>query len=152
MVARQVKQSEAVSLQDGDGAAGELDKHIGTRLRVRRVLLGMSQQALASRLGVSFQQIQKYEKGTNRISASRLYRAAQVLEVPVTYFFEQYETDSSTSDEQFDANDPMSLDTRYSLLLLRAASRVQNRKAREHLLGLFQSMADDDENDNPVVA
>ncbi len=65
-----------------------VDVHVGNRVRMRRMLIGMSQERLAKELGLTFQQVQKYEKGTNRISASRLYRIAQVLGVPVQYFFE----------------------------------------------------------------
>ena len=65
-----------------------IDVHVGNRVRMRRMLIGMSQERLARELGLTFQQVQKYEKGTNRISASRLYRMAQILGVPVQYFFE----------------------------------------------------------------
>ncbi len=62
--------------------------HVGSRVRSRRVLLGLSQEKLADGLGITFQQVQKYERGTNRISASRLYKTAGLLDVPVAYFFE----------------------------------------------------------------
>ena len=65
-----------------------IDVHVGSRVRMRRMLIGMSQERLGKELGLTFQQVQKYEKGTNRISASRLYRIAQILGVPVQYFFE----------------------------------------------------------------
>src|SRR5580704_14977680 len=64
------------------------DKHVGNRVRMRRLMLGMSQEKLADQLGLTFQQVQKYEKGTNRISASRLQEISHVLEVPVPFFFE----------------------------------------------------------------
>ena len=64
-----------------------IDVHIGVRLRKRRVLLGITQEALAQRVGISFQQMQKYETGENRISAARLFRLSQLLDVPVTWFF-----------------------------------------------------------------
>ena len=66
-----------------------VDIHVGDRLRFRRKLLGLSQTALGESLGVKFQQIQKYENGANRISASRLYQAASVLDVPISFFFEE---------------------------------------------------------------
>jgi transcriptional regulator with XRE-family HTH domain len=65
------------------------DKHVGSRFRMRRLMLGMSQEKLADHLGITFQQVQKYEKGTNRISASRLQHAGHILDVPVSFFFEQ---------------------------------------------------------------
>jgi transcriptional regulator with XRE-family HTH domain len=65
-----------------------IDKHVGSRVRMRRMMLAMSQQKLADRLGLTFQQVQKYEKGTNRIGASRLQQIAHILQVPVAFFFE----------------------------------------------------------------
>src|SRR5512145_286688 len=66
-----------------------IDIHVGSRVRLRRMLLGMSQEKLGERLGLTFQQIQKYEKGVNRIGASRLFDLAQVLGVPVQFFYEE---------------------------------------------------------------
>src|SRR5438874_6662329 len=65
-----------------------IDKHVGSRVRMRRMMLGMSQEKLGDAFGLTFQQVQKYEKGTNRISASRLQQSAHILQVPVTFFFE----------------------------------------------------------------
>ena len=65
-----------------------VDKHVGNRVRMRRMMLGISQEALGEALGVTFQQVQKYEKGKNRVSASRLQHISQVLQVPVPFFFE----------------------------------------------------------------
>ena len=65
-----------------------VDVHVGSRMRLRRMLVGMSQEALGRALGLTFQQIQKYEKGANRVGASRLYRIAGLLNVPVQFFFE----------------------------------------------------------------
>ena len=65
-----------------------VDAHVGARIRLRRKLLGLSQQQLADKLGLTFQQVQKYERGVNRVSASKLYETAQVLSAPVTHFFE----------------------------------------------------------------
>ncbi len=66
----------------------QIDKHIGTRVRARRVMLGMSQEKLADALGLTFQQVQKYEKGVNRIGASRLLHIAGILDVSIEFFFE----------------------------------------------------------------
>jgi transcriptional regulator with XRE-family HTH domain len=65
-----------------------IDKHVGSRVRMRRMMLAMSQEKFAGGLGLTFQQVQKYEKGTNRISASRLQQSADILQVPVAFFFE----------------------------------------------------------------
>ena len=65
-----------------------IDVHVGSRMRMRRMMLGMSQEKLATAFGVSFQQVQKYERGTNRMGSSRLQHAASILRVPVSFFFE----------------------------------------------------------------
>ena len=65
-----------------------IDAHVGSRMRMRRMMLGMSQEKLATAFGVSFQQVQKYERGANRMGSSRLQHAASILRVPVSYFFE----------------------------------------------------------------
>jgi transcriptional regulator with XRE-family HTH domain len=70
------------------GILNATDKHVGSRLRMRRLMLGMSQTDIAQALGVTFQQVQKYEKGTDRVSASRLQHFSQILQVPVPFFFE----------------------------------------------------------------
>ena len=69
-------------------APNPIDKHVGSRVRMRRMMLGMSQEKLGNGLGLTFQQVQKYEKGTNRIGASRLQQISQILQVPVSFFFE----------------------------------------------------------------
>src|SRR5215510_8830833 len=69
-------------------APNPVDKHVGSRVRMRRMMLGMSQEKLGDALGLTFQQVQKYEKGTNRIGASRLQQIAHILQVPVAFFFE----------------------------------------------------------------
>src|SRR5579862_8627146 len=69
-------------------APNPIDKHVGSRVRMRRMMLSMSQEKLGDALGLTFQQVQKYEKGTNRIGASRLQQITQILQVPVSFFFE----------------------------------------------------------------
>src|SRR5471032_790567 len=69
-------------------APNPVDKYVGSRVRMRRMMLGMSQEKLGNSLGLTFQQVQKYEKGTNRIGASRLQQISQILQVPVSFFFE----------------------------------------------------------------
>ena len=77
-----------------------VDIHVGRRVRIRRVLVGLSQTALADQLGLTFQQLQKYESGANRISASRLWQIAQILDVPISWFFEGLDGESDEF-EQF---------------------------------------------------
>ena len=69
-------------------APNPIDKHVGSRVRMRRMMVGMSQEKLGDALGLTFQQVQKYEKGTNRIGASRLQQISIILQVPVSFFFE----------------------------------------------------------------
>ena len=85
----------------GTGVPDPVDVHVGTRIRTRRLLLGMNQETLANALGLTFQQVQKYEGGANRVSASRLAQMAEVLGVSVSYFFNDLELPghTSTSDE-----------------------------------------------------
>ena len=76
-----------------DGKPNPIDVHVGGRVRLRRVMLGLSQDALAGRLGITFQQVQKYERGANRMGSSRLYDIAVALDVSVTYFFDDMSDD-----------------------------------------------------------
>lgn len=71
-----------------DGQPNPIDVHVGSRVRIRRVMLGLSQEALANRLGITFQQVQKYERGANRMGSSRLFDIAVALDVPVSFFFD----------------------------------------------------------------
>ncbi len=77
----------------GTGVPNPVDVHVGRRLRLRRTLLGMSQEKLGEAIGLTFQQVQKYERGTNRIGASRLFDLSRVLDVPVGFFFEEMSED-----------------------------------------------------------
>jgi transcriptional regulator with XRE-family HTH domain len=77
-------------------SANHIDAHVGSRIRLRRMLMGMSQERLGEAVGLTFQQIQKYERGTNRVSASRLYDLAEVLEVPVAFFFDEMPADMAS--------------------------------------------------------
>ncbi len=115
---------------------------VGARVRLRRKELGLSQEKLGDKLGITFQQIQKYEKGTNRIGASRLADMSQVLEVPVSYFFE---------DGGFGVSPGLELSTASNVLaiagamdLLRAYSRIPNPRVRKAVLSLARNLALDD--------
>jgi transcriptional regulator with XRE-family HTH domain len=74
-----------------------VDRHVGNRMRMRRLLVGMSQEKLGEMLGITFQQVQKYEKGSNRVSASRLFQVAKVLSVPVQFFFDELQSEGSAA-------------------------------------------------------
>jgi transcriptional regulator with XRE-family HTH domain len=115
-----------------------IDIHVGMRLRMRRTLLGMSQDQLGRALDLAFQQIQKYERGDNRISAGRLFDFCRVLSVPISYFFEDIEP-SRADDSAESAQDPLL--RRETLELVRAYCRIGNPNTRRGLLQLLASMA-----------
>ena len=79
----------------GTGVPNPIDVHVGNRIRMRRLLLGMNQETLANALGLTFQQVQKYEGGANRVSASRLSAMAEILSVPISYFFGDLRSDDA---------------------------------------------------------
>ncbi len=112
----------------------DFDQHIGQRLRERRVVVGLSQTALADGLGISFQQLQKYEKGLNRISAGRLYGCAELLGVSPAYFFEGLEgSDSGTPDETRSDE---------ALKLARAYYSIDDPAQRQHVRMLVRAIAE----------
>ncbi len=112
--------------------ANDTDRHVGARIRERRVMLGLSQQQMADLIGVTYQQAHKYERGINRISAGRLYEIAQVLGVPVSYFFEGLEGSK---------NPEMSARQRMCLELARNFSSIPNEKHQEALSQLARALA-----------
>lgn len=124
--------------------AGSIDLHLGKRLRRRRRLLGLTQQQLASAVGVRFQQIQKYECGANRISAARLWELSEALEVPISYFYEGLED----AEAGIAANDAVRrseqvLARKETLDLVRAYYKLGERP-RRRLLDLAKSLDDND--------
>src|SRR5580704_10388483 len=83
----------AASLRRSTSRTQDIDRHVGARIRERRIMLGLTQQQLADLIGVTYQQAHKYERGINRVSAGRLFEIAQVLRVPVSYFFDGIEAE-----------------------------------------------------------
>ncbi len=122
-----------------------VDAHVGARLRQRRMLLGISQEQLADMLGLTFQQVQKYERGTNRVSASRLFQLARTLDTPITWFFEDMEPERSGEQAApppgTDETDPMS--RRETLELVRVYSRIDDRKVRKKLYEMAKALAEE---------
>ncbi len=112
-----------------------IDVHVGRRVRQRRTLLGMSQTQVGEKLGITFQQFQKYEKGANRISASRLYQLTHILDVPALYFFDGLDEGAEVS-----SPDDIRLKTE-TLKLVRAYYRIGDPAARAGLRKLVQAMA-----------
>ncbi|MFJ5488308.1 helix-turn-helix domain-containing protein [Hansschlegelia beijingensis] len=123
-----------------------VDKHVGSRVRMRRVLIGMSQEKLGEALGITFQQIQKYEKGTNRIGASRMQQIATVMGVPVSYFFDDAPGSESRS-EGFGESQGSDyvvdfLTTTEGLQLNKSFVRIQDAKVRRKIVDLVSALAD----------
>ena len=120
-----------------------VDAYVGGRLRDRRVLLGLSQGEIGARLGLCFQQIQKYERGTSRIGASRLYRLSKVLGVPITYFFEDMpmEVAAASSHRAAVLADDAIPTPREVRMLVRAYSRLRAVGVRRHIVDLIKAVA-----------
>jgi transcriptional regulator with XRE-family HTH domain len=132
-------------------APNPIDKHVGSRVRMRRMMLGMSQEKLGDALGLTFQQVQKYEKGTNRIGASRLQQIAHILQVPVAFFFEGAPDLSGLAPLEGlkDAPSPTYvsdfLATSDGLALTKAFMRIADLKLRRRIVDLVQQIAGEDE-------
>lgn len=129
-----------------------MDIHVGSRVRLRRMVIGMSQEKLGEQMGLTFQQIQKYEKGTNRIGASRLYHLSQILDVPVQFFFEDAPFDISGQDsnpkEGFAESRTEAylldfLNSRDGLELNRAFVKITDPKVRKRVVELVRALSDD---------
>ena len=111
-----------------------IDKHVGARVRMRRLMVGMSQGKLGEALDVTFQQVQKYEKGVNRVGAARLQQIATALDVPVTFF---YDGDGKAREVE----SLLFLDSAFSLRLLRAYSKIKDQTVQRQLVSLMESIA-----------
>jgi transcriptional regulator with XRE-family HTH domain len=123
-----------------------IDKHVGSRVRMRRMMLSMSQEKLGDALGLTFQQVQKYEKGTNRIGASRLQQISNILQVPVEFFFEGAPTLPMTGGAVKEAAASASyvsefLATSEGLSLTRAFTRIKEPKLRRRIVDLVEEIA-----------
>jgi transcriptional regulator with XRE-family HTH domain len=124
-----------------------VDMHVGARVRMRRRFLGVSQQALAGRLGITFQQVQKYERGANRVSASKLYEIARALEAPVSYFFEGLAepTPDRRRPRDIEAQEVSIgefLHSSEGMELARAFCRVPHPRLRRQVLDLVRTLAE----------
>jgi transcriptional regulator with XRE-family HTH domain len=122
------------------------DIYVGSRVRMRRKMLGLSQERLGERLGITFQQIQKYEKGTNRVGASRLQAMAQALDVPVAFFFPDSGPEQAAGLSEDGSAFMMDfMSTSEGLELSRHFMRVRNAKTRRKIIELVRTIADDAE-------
>lgn len=123
-----------------------IDVHVGMRVRLRRVLLGMSQEKLGEALGVTFQQVQKYEKGANRIGASRLHQISEILDVPVAYFFEELPGEQAGIESRFaEAPSPdyffEMVNSTDGLQLMRAFVQIGDPQVRRRVVDLVKAIA-----------
>lgn len=124
-----------------------VDLHVGARVRMRRKFLGMSQEGLAETIDLTFQQVQKYERGSNRISASKLYEISRALKAPVAYFFEGYgesETLNGFSESDTEQFVHGFLMTTEGIELAEAFPRIRNAKHRRKILDLVRALAEDE--------
>ena len=132
----------------GTGLPSPVDVHVGARVRLRRSLLGMSQTMLGDALGLSFQQVQKYERGTNRIGAGRLFELSRVLDVPVEYFFDDMPTAVAASSPTLGGSrakkpssyEPNPMAKRETLELVRAYYKIRNAKVRKRLYEMTKAL------------
>ena|SRR5689334_22833981 len=134
---------------DREGRPSPIDVHVGSRIRLRRTLLGMSQERLGDQLGLTFQQVQKYERGVNRVGASRLFDLARVLDVPISFFFDDMpdglaghgarRSTGATATPESIADDTMT--RRETLELVRAYYRIADPSQRKRLFELVKAMA-----------
>jgi transcriptional regulator with XRE-family HTH domain len=137
--------------RNDDGSPNAIDVHVGARMRLRRTLLGMSQTTLGEAIGLTFQQVQKYERGANRIGASRLFDLSRVLDVPVSFFFDDMSDATSKSSpvyvikgeapaspSHFSEADPMA--KRETLELVRAYYAIPNKAIRRTVFDLAKEL------------
>src|SRR3954470_20065504 len=122
-----------------------VDRHVGARIRMRRVMLTLSQTQLGDALGLTFQQVQKYEKGTNRIGASRLQHISRILQVPVAYFFEGAPEIPGQTTGMGESPAPLYvsdfLSTADGLALTKAFTRINDGKLRRRIVDLVEEIA-----------
>jgi transcriptional regulator with XRE-family HTH domain len=134
-----------------EGRPSPIDVHVGSRIRLRRTLLGMSQERLGEALGLTFQQVQKYERGVNRVGASRLFDLSRVLDVPISFFFDDMPESlanayggqgrrSAGFTETQDSFTDDALNRRETLELVRAYYRITEPAVRKRVFELIKSM------------
>ena len=129
----------------GKGKPNPIDVHVGSRVRLRRTLLGMSQGKLGQAVGLTFQQIQKYERGANRIGASRLFQFTQVLDVPVSFFYDNMPSDAGNgilglAEGPAAAFEQGNLSRRETLELVRAYYKITDPSVRRRMFDLTKAL------------
>ena len=126
-----------------------IDKHVGSRVRMRRLMLSMSQGKLGDALGLTFQQVQKYEKGANRIGAGRLQQISDILQVPIAFFYEGASDKSALRESEQDTRSLGLLDdflaSPEGLRLIQSFMRIENARVRCRIVALVQEISDHQE-------
>lgn len=128
-------------------APNAVDVEVGSRIRQRRAILGFTQNALAEHLGITFQQVQKYEKGTNRIGSSRLQTVARFLNVPISYFFDDLKSVQSPRLDDATVTVASFLSSGEGLALNRAFLNIKSEKVRRTFVAMVKSLANEQIND-----
>jgi transcriptional regulator with XRE-family HTH domain len=132
-----------------------VDAHVGARVRLRRTMLGMSQEKLAQALGLTFQQVQKYERGTNRVGSSRLYELSKILDVPIQFFFDEMPAEIAATARGGNGGfaeaaadyEPDTLAKRETLELVRAYYRIKSPRVRKKVFDLAKTLGKGEEAD-----
>jgi transcriptional regulator with XRE-family HTH domain len=126
-------------------APNPVDRYVGSRVRMRRIMLGMSQEKLGEALGLTFQQVQKYEKGTNRVGASRIQQISEILQVPVSFLFEGGPGGGDGAGRTGDGASPAYISdflaTSEGLALTRAFTRIPDAKLRRSIVEMVEQIA-----------
>lgn len=132
------------------GTPHPVDVHVGRRLRLKRTILGLSQESIAKQIGITFQQVQKYERGVNRMGASRLYDFGRILNIPIAYFFEGYGDYAAAEAEGYalaegaaPGFDHERISNRETLEVMRAYARIKSPALRKRVIELIKAMAED---------
>ena len=134
-------------------AAHPVDVHVGKRLRLKRTILGLSQEVIGEAIGVTSQQVQKYERGVNRLSASRMYDFAKQLGVEISYFFDEYDGDAGDitgtlhgmAEGKSEGFEYEKMSSREAMEMMRSYYRIRNAQTRKKIADLIRSLADEDE-------
>jgi len=136
----------------GEGIGNPIDLHVGRRIKVRRLLRGLTQEDLARLVGLSFQQVQKYERGANRVSAGRLFELSKALRVPIQFFFDEFQTEDDPTalvgelaEESIDFEGLDRIGDVELSELARAFMRLKNNHVRSCVMQLVQSLDNPDE-------
>jgi transcriptional regulator with XRE-family HTH domain len=141
------KLAPAIAVSRRGEGPNPIDIHVGSRLRLRRTLLGLSQEKLGEAVGITFQQLQKYERGSNRISASRLFNLSQVLGVPVGFFFDDMPSNptaaTAPANGTGEAGEGESMARRETLELVRAYYRIVDGGVRKRTFDLVKALGGD---------